>query len=225
MENKITSSDAIEDLLIRGVNLMRLIEPAIDKYSGSNVDMVDVRKKYNIWRIDIKDEIQRNNIDQVAASYFWQPDGVPLIDGGIEYSDVKSERSQEMLKKIHKQIGIKNDNLRKLAEKINTKSGSPFRETKDDDTTYSFRIKKRTFTFDKSTLQYQLIKYMVSSYDKNIYYHEGAINYIKENFSKWEGRLSSIIQNINDSNTDIKFKLIEISKKGKTFKFNDELIK
>lgn len=119
MKNTINQSNTIEDLIIRGINLMRLIEPAIDTYGDSNVDMSDVRQKYNIWRIDIKDEIQRNNIDQVAASYFWQPDGVPLIDGGIEYSNFRSERSQEMLKNIYKQIGIKIGKLRKVAKMIN----------------------------------------------------------------------------------------------------------
>jgi len=208
-----------------------ILETKHQKYGGQgNKELferaLDVEKEYRGYLADICTAIKGYDLNKIEESTF-KPKHIEEIRGGV--SEIKGyiniPNTNNIFENVKRLIIATEEKLRKVAGKNNIKSDGPFREIKDNDTIYSFRIKKRPFTFDKPTLQYWLIKYMVTGYNENLYYHKDAISYVKENFPKWTGRLSSILQNINDNNRDIKFKLIEVSKKGKTFKFNDELFR
>jgi hypothetical protein len=218
------------DEIIKSINLF-IQETNDPKYGGLGSETLlekvrIIEEEYKGYFKSINTAVKKYSLNEIEESAF-KAEVIEEIRGGasVVVNYINIQNSRVILKSVENLIMSTKKELREVAKEINTKSVSPFREIKDDDTAYSFKIKERTFTFNKSTLQYWLIKYMIVGYNENLYYHQGAINYINQNCPERKGRLSSIINNINDSNPGIKFKLIEILKKGTTFKFNDKLFK
>ncbi|MCX6792918.1 MAG: hypothetical protein NTY12_02740 [Candidatus Falkowbacteria bacterium] len=123
----------LEDLVLRGIDLSKFIEPAIDGYgrfklgSGMYSDyssdgeyVSEVMGKYLIWLDDIKNAIEKYKIDKIANAYFWQADGVPrMIISGPDYWNINDDKPQKLLKKIYEETLIKNNKLSDLGKIIN----------------------------------------------------------------------------------------------------------
>ena len=193
---------------------------AKQKYGGQgNKELferaLDVEKEYREYLADVYTATKGYGLKKIEESTF-KPKYIEEIRGGESeikgYINVLSTNT--IFESVKQLIISVQEKLRAEAEKINMRSENPFKIILDDEKLFSIKIKKNKLSFEKSTLQYWLIKYMVDNYDENnIYYHHLAIKYLKNNKPDWGGKISGVIQNINDANNDRENKVIEPDKK------------
>jgi hypothetical protein len=108
---------AFSDLMLRGINLTRAAQEGDAIYAG--VDRLhDAFRDYQIWRSDIRDFLADAKVNTLDWYKLYESDSVPLLKGGIEYSDIKSEKSQTLLRNIRVETSSKLDILHELGRTL-----------------------------------------------------------------------------------------------------------
>lgn len=102
----------MNDLIIEGVNITRRAQEGDALYSDNQFLVDDVHRQFVLWRIKVREFVSkyyRKGID-----VFFEADKVPDFKGGIEYGDVKSKKSQTLLRNIRVEASKKMNVLRQL---------------------------------------------------------------------------------------------------------------
>lgn len=111
--------EKLDKLIVEGINITRSAQEGDAIYSSSSDIVDDVHRKYIIWKDDTKKLLnQKEVVKNIDIGILYQSDSVPNFKGGIEYGDVRSEKSQELLKNIRIETSKKLEFLRKVNSKL-----------------------------------------------------------------------------------------------------------
>lgn len=104
----------LDKLIIKGINITRKAQEKDAIYSSDFNLLDNVHREYVLWKCDIKDLLNKPEIiKKIDIGVFYQHDSVPNLKGGIEYGNIRSEESQELLKNIRIETSKKLEYLRK----------------------------------------------------------------------------------------------------------------
>jgi len=109
--------DDFQALIMKGINISRNAQEGDAIYR--DLDQIDESlRNFNIWKIEIKEFV--NLLDVIPLDWlgFYEADSVPMLKGGIEYGDVQSIKSQELLRNIRTETNKKLDLLKKLMDHV-----------------------------------------------------------------------------------------------------------
>ena len=87
------------DLILEGINITRQAQEGDALYAEENI-LDEVFSRYQIWKSNIKDFLTIAKRDNIEFYRFYEADSVPSLKGGVEYADIRSEKSQTLLKNI-----------------------------------------------------------------------------------------------------------------------------
>jgi len=109
----------IDELVLEGVNISRIAHPR-DALYESDPDFLDALfKRYVIWRHEIRIWAGQEYIGRkIDPSVFFEGDSVGNFKAGIEYGDIRSKESQELIKNIRNETKEKLKVLRKAKTEI-----------------------------------------------------------------------------------------------------------
>ncbi|OGF60525.1 hypothetical protein A3C05_03440 [Candidatus Giovannonibacteria bacterium RIFCSPHIGHO2_02_FULL_45_40] len=85
-------------------------------------NMHETFKDYHNWKMDTRDFFLKHNFED-EADFFFEGDSVPMLKGGIEYSDIDSPESKELLKNIQEEAKEKLRFLREFRGKMGNETG------------------------------------------------------------------------------------------------------
>ena|SRR3989344_4458054 len=130
MNMKIKNEDIlskIEKLIVEGVNITKNAQESEAIYKIKNNDSVKflaaVFHRYSVWKQKIKKLLNKEKIaKEIDIGILYEGNSVPDIrPGGIEYGDIQSEKSQELLRNIRIETSKKLDWLRQIKIKLSDK--------------------------------------------------------------------------------------------------------
>lgn len=100
MKNKAEIRDEIQKLIDRGVRITIDVDLGNIEYADNAASkMLDAFDEFQLWKHAVRMFFLKYG-DQKSASYFFEADDVPFLKGGIEYSDIHTEKSHTLLKNI-----------------------------------------------------------------------------------------------------------------------------
>lgn len=139
---------AFSDLMLRGINLTRSAQEGDAIYAG--VDRLhEAFRDFQIWRSDIRDFLTDAKVNTLDWYKLYESDSVPLLKGGIEYSDIQSEKSQALLRNIRLETSAKLDILHQLGRTL-FGNALPRTEIENPDIVM-ISGKKNSFSFNLAT--------------------------------------------------------------------------
>lgn len=97
---------AFSELMLEGIKITRKAQESDAIYAEKGV-LNEVFAQYQIWRSEIKDFLVDAGLNSLDWYKFYESDSVPLFKGGIEYGDVRNEKSQQLLKNIRTETSVK----------------------------------------------------------------------------------------------------------------------
>jgi len=219
MNMKIKNEDIlskIEKLIVEGVNITKNAQESEAIYKIKNNDSVKflaaVFHRYSVWKQKIKKLLNKEKIaKEIDIGILYEGNSVPDIrPGGIEYGDIQSEKSQELLRNIRIETSKKLDWLRQIKNKLSDKQ----------------KIDSKLNTEDKKVLtelQTQLIGNIRSEHTPNVYYHnKSGVGYADNTRFKFKNHqpeffvFSEMYNNIG--NPILRKKILELSSKSKNYK-------
>lgn len=116
----------LQRLIWEGVEISRNVAEDAIAYSPDPLEaMLEVERRFKLWREAIKRFAENSKIDSPVVSYFYQNDKVPYLKGGIEYGDINSKKSKLLIKNIQKATNQKLEKLRSLQVSLFTKISKP----------------------------------------------------------------------------------------------------
>lgn len=155
------------ELIVEGINISRQAKNLIYDFDS----LVDVHRRYILWIDDIKESLNKKEIvKKIDISRFYEADSIPdIFPGGIEYSNIESKESQELLKNIKSETNRKLDYLREIKKTLKAKEfdkkTSKKRKRRKNNYTFSFDsiksilfIKNKSIKIKKLSDQYFLLK-------------------------------------------------------------------
>ncbi len=273
--SKLNPKDKILSFNLEGVNLLQevkalleFIEDLPDKlvtqhdiknelnslFKLKNGDWVsdEIFKKYHLWSLNIKEYLSN---DESASEYLephhtlslYEPDSVPYMKGGPEYSYINSDKTLELLRRIDKEIRLKNTKLARIIDTM--KQGQDYLVSYTDDT--FFYNRKPIIIENQKSLYFLIFQtiYNLVPFGGYVEYTEINQQITKEgeknisDFSEMRKRIQNAVVSdhqgffryakIRDKNLIKKIKnetlrkgekLIAPAERGKSLKFNNRTI-
>lgn len=109
--------EEIQKLISQGVDITLKSQDGDIPYGENPVDnMHEVFSQYHLWKIAAHDFFWNNNF-KVEAAYFFEADSVPMLKGGLAYSYIQSDKSQQLLRNIRREAKTKLEFLRNFIAK------------------------------------------------------------------------------------------------------------
>lgn len=196
--------EKLNKLIEEGVNITRQSQEgdAIYNCGGDPVGFLhNTHRRYIIWKDNIKRTINGKNIKETR--YFFEADGIPNNFGGIEFGNIQSIKSQNLLKNIRLETGKKLEILEKIIseEKTTTANKKTLEQNKKLITrrsgTGEFFYKAKLIEFKNKKAIYYLI--FECLYEEGDIYgfcsYEQIDNYLTENKIKETANLKKRIRN------------------------------
>ena len=111
--------EKLDKLIVKGINITRLAQEGDAIYHSSSDLVDDAHREYIIWKDDIKKLLNQEKIvKKIDIGILYQSDSIPNFKGGLEYGDVRSEKSQKLLKSIRIETSKKLEFLREVNSKL-----------------------------------------------------------------------------------------------------------
>ncbi len=203
----------------------------------------EIFKKYHLWSLDIKEYLSN---DESASEYLkphhtlslYEPDSVPYMKGGPEYSYINSDKILALLRKIDNEIKLKNIKLASLIDTM--KQDHAYLVSYADDT--FFYNKKPIIVKNRNALYFLMFKtiYNLAPRGGEIEYQKIDDEIVKEgeaqisDFGKVKKRIMNAVistnqgffrySNIKNQTLHKDEKLIEAAQQGKSLRFNNHKI-
>lgn len=174
---------AFSELMLEGINITRKAQEGDALYAEKGV-LNEVFEQYQVWRSKIKDFLAEAGLNSLEWYKFYESDSVPLFKGGIEYGDVRSEQSQQLLKNIRIETSAKLELLKRAGDALFGKKLPPVAIENPDKIkikgkrhSFSFNIQTGTAVLNKTTQnfppgqqKFEIIKSLITANEHHAEY-------------------------------------------------------
>lgn len=128
--------ERFEKLMYEGINISRKAQEGDAIYAGvevigkrittrkDNGVVQEIFRRYQVWKSDLMDFLTETKRNTFEWHRFYEGNSVPSLIGGVEYGDVNSEKSQNLIRSVRMETSNKLELLKKVGDSI-FKKGLP----------------------------------------------------------------------------------------------------
>jgi hypothetical protein len=140
---------SFSDIMIEGLTINRQSQEGDAVYYTDKEYLDKVFIKYQFWKSQIRDFLTNAKQDLLEWHKFYESDSVSLFKGGMEYGDISSPKSQELLRNIRIESSAKLNLLKQLGDVLFKKQFPKVKINNEDK--IEIRDKENYFSFNKIT--------------------------------------------------------------------------